>query len=137
MYRIDRYLAVRYKLGGREYPLLDCWGLVLAFYRDELGIILPLEEAICDSASAYIGETDVKSKIAYIEKEECLLDNNPYIVCFYNQKRLFHCGILLNNHVLHTRRNGTVFQKISSVKKQYRLWELRYYEVTGKSSPSP
>jgi hypothetical protein len=37
-----RYVTdVRWAVGGRDFPLLDCWGVVYDVYRHELGIELP------------------------------------------------------------------------------------------------
>ena len=38
---IDKYLLARYKQGGRTLPDVDCYGLVLEFFKNELKINLP------------------------------------------------------------------------------------------------
>ena len=45
---IDKYLLARYKQGGRTLPDVDCYGLVLEFFKNELKINLPLEQSITD-----------------------------------------------------------------------------------------
>ena len=37
---LNHYLLIRHTPNGRKYPFLDCWGLVIEFYRRELGIEL-------------------------------------------------------------------------------------------------
>lgn len=34
MLNIDKYLSVTWQMGGRAYPILDCYGLVLEVRRD-------------------------------------------------------------------------------------------------------
>ena len=40
-YIITKYLGIPYKNMGRDLEGLDCWGLVLALYKDILKIDLP------------------------------------------------------------------------------------------------
>ena len=42
---IDKYLLARYKQGGRTLPDVDCYGLVLEFFKNELKINLPLDNS--------------------------------------------------------------------------------------------
>ena len=37
---LNHYLLIRHTPNGRKFPFLDCWGLVIEFYRRELGIEL-------------------------------------------------------------------------------------------------
>lgn len=80
---IDRYLLARYEDGGRDWPLLDCWGLLrLArhelfglpllnslgdvrrysarnnqrFYRDQIAHLVPCEPEPGAIAAAFRGE---------------------------------------------------------------------------------
>ena len=40
MRNINDYLLIRHTPGGRQYPRLDCWGLIVDYYRENLGITL-------------------------------------------------------------------------------------------------
>lgn len=130
MYQTSRYLVCQYAVGGRKYPNLDCWGLVIEFYRAELNINLPLEEGIKSSTEAYKVENEVKSQIHYVEVDKPSKDK-VYVVCFYtSNSRLTHCGIYLNNHILHINSKGCMYQPLSLVKSLYKRWSLKFYEVT-------
>lgn len=38
--KIDDYLLIRHTPNGREFPNLDCWGLIVDAYREQLNIEL-------------------------------------------------------------------------------------------------
>ena len=40
MRKLDDYLLITHTPGGRQYPRLDCWGLIVDYYRENLGITL-------------------------------------------------------------------------------------------------
>ncbi len=40
MRNVNDYLLIRHTPGGRQYPRLDCWGLIVDYYRENLGITL-------------------------------------------------------------------------------------------------
>lgn len=133
MYQIDltRYLRIKYKFGGRDYPNLDCFGLVMCFYRDELGITLPLDKSICDATSE--NENLVKEKIKYRQvKEQELCDNKMYIACFYGGGKFRHCGVVIDRKILHTSQNGTAYKSISDCRLRFNAWEIKYYEVVSE-----
>ena len=64
---IDKYLLARYKQGGRTLPDVDCYGLVLEFFKNELKINLPLEQSITDISQAPEGEKNFKKIVKYAE----------------------------------------------------------------------
>lgn len=132
MYQINifKYLNIKYKFGGRKYPYLDCFGLVMCFYRDELNIQLPLEQSICDASTD--NENILKQKVKYTEVKECDICNNRiYIACFYHAEEFRHCGVVVNKKILHTSQLGTAYQSISDCKIRFNLWGIKYYEVAN------
>ena len=40
MFQINHYLQNKYKINGRVYPYLDCWGLIVYYYKNELEVTL-------------------------------------------------------------------------------------------------
>lgn len=38
---MDKYVGLPWKIGGRDFPALDCWGLVRLVLARERGILLP------------------------------------------------------------------------------------------------
>ena len=125
---ITKYLRIRYKFGGRDYPNLDCFGLVMCFFRDELGIELPLDKSICDATSE--NENLVKKSVKYKQVNECdLCDNKAYIACFYGDGKFRHCGVVIHKKILHTSQNGTAYKSIKDCKLRFTVWEIKFYEV--------
>lgn len=125
MYLIDRYLSVKYQTGGRVFPDLDCWGLVITFFHDELGIDIPLTKSLASQKNSKEIETELKSKIIYNEVNEPNKDS-VYIVCFYDNGRVVHCGILLSGKLLHTSRYGTKYESVSDAIR-FHPWTVKYY----------
>ena len=125
MYLIDRYLSVKYHAGGRVFPDLDCWGLVITFFRDELGIDIPLTKSLASQKNSKEIESEIKSKIIYSEIRKPNNDS-VYIACFYDNNRIVHCGILLSGKLLHTSRYGTKYESISDAIR-FHPWTVKYY----------
>lgn len=97
MFHPDHWLISRYKSGGRQFPELDCWGLVCDVYRS-IGITLP--EFV-----------DLSQKTMQDGAETCIAEHlfipvdNPIdfdIIAFFRSNLLFHVGIWHNSRILHT-----------------------------------
>ena len=99
---IDKYLLARYKHGGRTLPDVDCYGLVLEFFKNELKINLPLEQSITDVSQAPEGEKNFKKIVKYAEVTEKNLERDKIYLCGFYTKNNFlaHCGIVINNKIL-------------------------------------
>ena len=123
---IDKYLLARYKQGGRTLPDVDCYGLVLEFFKNELKINLPLEQSITDISQAPEGEKNFN-----LERDKI------YLCGFYTKNNfLAHCGIVIDKKILHINKNGAVLQSIGTIKRIYSLWSLKFYEITCDSCTS-
>ena len=124
---IDKYLLARYKQGGRTLPDVDCYGLVLEFFKNELKINLP--------SQAPEGEKNFKKIVKYAEVTEINLERDKIYLCGFYTKNNFlaHCGIVINNKILHINKNGAVLQSIGTIKRIYSLWSLKFYEITRNS----
>ena len=129
---IDKYLLARYKQGGRTLPDVDCYGLVLEFFKNELNINLPLEQSITDISQAPEGEKNFKKIVKYAEVTEKNLERDKIYLCGFYTKNNFlaHCGIVIDKKILHINKNGAVLQSIGTIKRIYNLWSLKFYEIT-------
>ena len=72
MYLIDHYLSVKYQTGGRVFPNLDCWGLVITFFRDELGIDIPLTKSLASQKNSREIETEIMQQSCHQFKMQLL-----------------------------------------------------------------
>ena len=88
---IDKYLLARYKQGGRTLPDVDCYGLVLEFFKNELKINLPLEQSITDISQAPEGEKNFKKIVKYAEVTEINLERDKIYLCGFYTKNLWNC----------------------------------------------
>lgn len=97
------YIGIPYTNKGRSTDGCDCWGLIRLFYKNELGIELPLVDHynnVCDNS-------DVAESVA-IEKprfEEIDYDDRQMfdIIMFRICKLPVHTGLMLDNgRMLHT-----------------------------------
>ena len=113
-------------------PDVDCYGLVLEFFKNELKINLPLEQSITDISQAPEGEKNFKKIVKYAEVTEINLERDKIYLCGFYTKNNFlaHCGIVIDKKILHINKNGAVLQSIGTIKRIYSLWSLKFYEIT-------
>ncbi len=60
--RLDRFIGIPFKDGGRDFDGVDCWGLVVLYYRDALGVTLP------DYRISVAASTRIAKQIDEVEK---------------------------------------------------------------------
>ena len=98
---LNHYLLIRHTPNGRKYPFLDCWGLVIEFYRRELGI--ELDEYTDFSIGG--GYEKEKRRGGFIE----ISGNNAEkgdVIAFFRRGQIFHVGVNLGRgEMLHTGLN--------------------------------
>lgn len=93
----DRYVGIRYVDKGRTAAGLDCWGLVLAVYRDQYGRTLP------DHADHYRDGEDWPAIARTVAAERAagwLRTEQPRegdVVVLNIAKRPWHCGVMLGS----------------------------------------
>ena len=98
---LNHYLLIRHTPNGRKFPFLDCWGLVIEFYRRELGIELD-------------DYTDFSIKDGYESetKQNCFYEIDPPhskfgdVIAFFRHGQIFHVAVYLGRgEMLHTGLN--------------------------------
>ena len=96
---LNHYLLIRHTPNGRKYPYLDCWGLVIEFYRRELGIELD-------------DYTDFSIKDGYEKERSCFYEIDPPhyefgdVIAFFRHGLIFHVAVYLGKgEMLHTGLN--------------------------------
>ena len=104
MRNINDYLLIKHTPNGRKFPHLDCWGLIVDYYRENLGIELN-EYTTLDARSMSRGLMFERQAGHFREVSD---PQNNDIVTFFISGRLYHVGIYINGKILHTseRRNA-------------------------------
>jgi len=129
----SKYIGIDYKLGGRSIKEgLDCYGLVLEFYKNEYGIILPdFKGVFSDARTRTMHGTDGKNlKDVYdesMQEEFFEVEDSKEgdILAFTLSGVPIHLGIRIDDFLmLHTFKEGS-----TSCIEQYRgfKWEKRFY----------
>lgn len=120
---INEYVGVPYKPGGATREGYDCWGLVRAVYREQLGIELPdwsWDEPFGLSAKlAAIGAA--LADVARIGLAHELADAEPYAIALIVQgARPHHVGVAAGAGVLHAERwTGTRYDPMARFRQSY------------------
>lgn len=116
---LQLYLTSIYMKGARAYPYLDCWGLVEMYYRRELHIDISRLRAYETLENGLNAQSNFKR----IEKP---IDN--CVVIYLLRGKAIHCGIFLDNNLLHTNeRFNCTIEPIDLVLQNHK-YERRYYE---------
>ena len=116
-----KYIGIPFKGGGRELDGLDCWGLVRAFYRDELNIQLPS----FDSSYNITDDQRIAELIAQYSEgwDQVDVPVAGDVVLFKIFGEPVHLGIMLDNtQFLHIREGGdSVVENVVSVRWKKRV----------------
>ena len=97
--QLNHYLLIRHTPNGRKYPFLDCWGLVIEFYRRELDI--ELDE--CTDFSIRDGYEAEKNSFREIPPDEATFGD---VIAFFRHGMIFHVAVFLGKgEMLHTGLN--------------------------------
>ena len=128
MRTVNDYLLVRHTPGGREFPNLDCWGLVRDYYREILRIDLPeYADLSGNTMSAGFRREMERGRFREIAQPE---DNA--VMALFCRGRLYHVGIWLNGRVLHTTESrGARYERLPAANISNRRYYR--YEPAGKS----
>ena len=105
---LSRYIGIPYLVKGRSFAGCDCWGLVVLYYREELGIILPAYEmSFADEAEiAEIHAAISGEKASTWSRVEAPVKND--VVLMRVRGEPVHIGIYIGDgHILHTRNGAS------------------------------
>ena len=118
MLNLQRYLQIPYGWNGRSFEACDCYGLVILYYQEELGIELAdyehgRQNYLQFANSEYLIE---KAHREFVEVKEAKAHD---VLLIRNQSETpNHCGIVLNQRFLHCLEGvGCATSKISTWRK--------------------
>jgi len=132
-----KYLGIPYVKGGRDIDNpdsgLDCWGLVVMFYKNEYNIILPRYDNITTSTSSIedvsqeLVTTDCYKHFNTVQKSKAgdlillRIGNHP-----------IHVGIVIDNKMmLHANTGSSVIETYKGMKWQQRIHSFLRYVQKG------
>lgn len=132
---LDRYIGIPHKPCGRSFDGVDCWGLVLLFYLNELRISLP--------DYGLILPTDIKQVKKAIEhrKKDWLTVDDPQhgdvvlmtVRAGSHRSMVSHTGVIISIrnrlHVLHNESSaGSIIQRLDNVDIASRVREYKRFQ---------
>ena len=127
MRKLDDYLMIRHTPNGREFPYLDCWGLVCDVYREYLDIVLS-EYTSLNHKTMSQGFSRERETGNF---QEVSVPENFDIVAFFVHGRLYHVGIYLDGRILHTsEKKNCRYESLDRVS----LSDKRFYRYVGSQS---
>ena len=112
---VNRYVGTPYLFGGRTMEGWDCYGLVIHYFREELGLTVPDWAADDESLRAVVKILTEKVREELegglgVEVELGDRQDNDVVTVEKNSLQS-HIGVLINGGVLHCQRpGGTVFE---------------------------
>lgn len=122
MYPLNHYLLNVHRPNGREYPHLDCWGLVVYWYKNELGIEL---NEYTDLSQKNMSEGEAKEKEHF---KEVRAPSEGTVCAFYDGRGiLYHVGVYTHGKLLHTHKGGTRWESVGNVVR-FKNVTVRYYD---------
>lgn len=125
--KINDYLLIKHTPNGREYPYLDCWGLIVDVYREILDINLhdytDLTQRDMSKGLMYERES---GRFAEVKEPQ-----DYDIVAFFINGRLYHVGLWIGGRILHTSQQRNcryeLLDRVSLSQKRY----YRYVKDRG------
>ena len=116
MLNIDKYLSVTWQMGGRVFPILDCYGLVHEVRRD-LGLSdwPAFEGVIKEGDEMHAACSGFRGTVTQCEATE------GAVAACYRGKMIIHLGIVV-------RLNGLLHVIESNPKKNVTILPLRRFE---------
>ena len=118
--KINDYLLIKHTPNGREYPYLDCWGLIVDVYREILDIKLHDYTDLTqrDMNKGLMYERD-SGRFAEVKEPQ-----DYDIVAFFVNGRLYHVGLWIGGRILHTsQQRNCRYEQLDRVS----LSQKRYY----------
>lgn len=125
MRNINDYLLIKHTPNGRNYPFLDCWGLIVDFYKNMLGVELN-EYTDLDAGSMSRGLAYERSAGRFEEVKE---PQDGDVIAFFVRGRLFHVGVFWRGKILHTsQQKNCRYEKLPETA----LNERRFYHYVNR-----
>lgn len=118
--KINDYLLIKHTPNGREYPYLDCWGLIVDVYREILDIKLHDYTDLTqrDMNKGLMYERD-SGRFAEVKEPQ-----DYDVVAFFVNGRLYHVGLWIGGRILHTsQQRNCRYEQLDRVS----LSQKRYY----------
>jgi len=120
---ISDYLAIPYKWDGRDFDGVDCYGLIVLWFKDQLGIDLFDMQGVCSgyqqaAARAILQDNTeaewVRIPLEEIKRHDCLLIKTSPDAHIAN-----HCGIVQSKYTfLHIlEKAGCNISRIDTYRK--------------------
>lgn len=111
MFDARHYLYCRHRPGGRDWPFLDCWGLVREYYRRELGVELDPH----DGLDAKTMSRGLEAELPRFREVAPAGISDHDIVAFFRRGLLFHVGVYRDGRLLQTSiGRGCTFAPMTS-----------------------
>ena len=124
MRSINDYLLIKHTPNGRTFPNLDCWGLIVDYYREMLGIQIN-EYTDLTAANMSTGLMYERNSNRFCETKE---PRNGDVIAFFVNARLYHVGIYINGRILHTSQSKNCrFESLDRVGNH----QIRFYHYVG------
>ena len=130
---IRKAVGVPWQSRKSDWSGMDCWGLVIMFYKHVLNIELPFidgyQHVEAEMSSRYV-DPELKTN-RWIKQNKPSGDNTIFLA--YHKGEPCHVGVVIDdNFVLHTNGNskhGQVqYNKLEAVARQYQKLEFYKYD---------
>jgi len=121
-----KYIGLPYRVGGRDFDGVDCWGLLYLVYRDEFNIHLPLmpgEDLMAKARDMARGEYEGWREVS-APQEGCA-------VAMSQKELLHHVGIWVQGKIIHSWENLRVIADTPRTLRQIRGIQIFRYFVYG------
>ena len=125
--KINDYLLIKHTPNGREYPYLDCWGLIVDVYREILDIKLhDYTDLTQRDMNKWLMHERGSGRFAEVKEPQ-----DYDIVAFFINGRLYHVGLWIGGRILHTSQQRNcryeLLDRVSLSQKRY----YRYVKDRG------
>lgn len=122
----DKVCMIPYKLGGRDYKGIDCWGLVVLAYKELFNLDIPTYDGTMSSVSNKNTKTaediinHLELSAPFTRVEEPQYGDFVLINILGNPT---HIGLMIDSsHMLHiSDKSGIAYEDIRSIKWQRRI----------------
>lgn len=126
----DQYIGIPFKPDGRDHVGLDCWGLVVTIYKEQLNIELPSWSGVFKDQS-YSCLKQVARSMA-IERDRWLKIDKPEpfdVVLLRTGAHVWHVGCVIDDtHMLHVMSGiNSVIEPFTGLMWKHKVQEFRHY----------